>query len=140
MPDPPRVRERQRSAWYAPEDDLVGMPDIGRFSSPDAYYATLFHELGHATGHPRRLARTGVCETVRYGSNDYSREELVAELASAFVCASIGLDNSLSDNAAAYIAGWLSVLRADSRAVVVAAGQAQRAAEWLFGRTLSLAE
>ena len=120
------------------------MPDLGAFVSPDAYYATRFHELAHATGHPRRLGRKGVAGTVRFGSADYSREELVAELASAFVCAAIGLDNSLDnslvDRSAAYVAGWLRALREDNRAVVVAAGQAQRAAEWIFGRTLKLAE
>lgn len=140
MPDPPKVREGERAAWYAPGEDLVGVPAIGAFHMPDAYYATLFHELGHATGHPRRLARPAVSEGIRLGSADYSREELVAELASAFVCAAVGLDNSLEDNAAAYVAGWLRALREDSRAVVVAAGQAQRAADWMLGKVPGLAE
>ena len=140
MPDPPSVREGCRGAWYAPLSDEVGIPAMSVFASPDAYYATLFHELGHATGHPRRLARLGVEGTFELGSPAYAREELVAELASAFACAAIGLDGSLTENSAAYVAGWLRALTADPRAFVVAAGQAQRAAEWIFGRALSLAE
>jgi len=138
MPDPPTVREGEVSAWYAPGEDIVGIPLIGSFVSADAFYATLFHELGHATGHARRLGRPGISDTTRFGSAEYGREELVAELASAFVCATIGLDNSLVDNAAAYVAGWLKALRDDPRMVVVAAGQAQRAADWMFGQTACL--
>lgn len=140
MPDPPRIEKGHCTAWYAPADDLVGIPDIGAFAAADGYYASLFHELAHGTGHPRRLGRPYVAGEVRFGSADYSREELVAELASAFVCAAVGLDNSLVENSAAYLAGWLRALRGDSRAILVASGQAQRAADWIFGRTLSLAE
>lgn len=140
MPDPPEVREGGSRAWYAPAEDLVAVPPLCAFETADAFYATLWHELGHATGHPRRLGRPGVSESAAFGSADYSREELVAELASAFVCAAVGLDNSLAENSAAYVAGWLRALGEDHRAVVVAAGQAQRAADWIFGRTLGLAE
>ena len=140
MPDPPTLREGQRSAWYAPSEDLVGLPSLGAFLSADAFYATALHELAHSTGHPRRLDRPGVRGTVRFGSADYGMEELVAELASAFVCAAIGLDNSLLDNSASYVEGWLSALRNDRKAIVVAAARAQRAAEWIFGRTKSLAD
>ncbi len=140
MPAPPTVREGQRSAWYAPAEDLVGLPALGAFRTADAFYATLFHELGHATGHASRLDRPGVRGTVRFGSEDYGMEELVAELASAFVCAAVGLDNSLVDNSAAYVQGWLRALRNDRKALVVAAARAQRAAEWIFGRTKGLAD
>ncbi len=140
MPDPPGVRTGEGAAWYAPEADLVGLPAMASFRSADSFYATLFHELGHATGHARRLGRPGLGNTVRYGSADYGREELVAELASAFVCASIGLDNSLVDDTASYVAGWLKALRDDPRAVVAAAGQAQRAADWMLGKTPGLAD
>jgi antirestriction protein ArdC len=135
MPSPPKVEEGQRSAWYSPSNDLVGIPALGSFESADSYYATLFHELGHSTGHPSRLNRAGVVEVARFGSADYSREELVAELCSAFLCASIGLDGSLIENAASYIDGWLKALKADARALVSASGQAQRAADWLLGKT-----
>lgn len=140
MPDPPSIREGGANAWYRPSDDLVGLPPIGKFRTPDAYYATLFHELGHSTGHVKRLARPGVTGSAAFGSDDYSREELVAELASAFLCCLAGLDNSLADDSASYIAGWLKVLKGDPKAVIVASGQAQRASEWVLGRTAGLAE
>lgn len=133
MPDPPTIREGGSSAWYSPGEDLIQVPSLRDFRSSDAFYATLFHELGHATGHERRLNRTGVTGTIRFGSEDYGREELVAELASAFLCGHAGLDNSLEANSAGYIAGWLGAIRADPKAVVVAAAQAQRAADFVLG-------
>lgn len=133
MPDPPSIHTKARSAFYIPKDDAVHMPAFERFQSADAYYSTLFHELSHSTGHEKRLNRKGVTEVVRFGSNDYSREELVAELSSAFCCATVGLDNSLTDDAASYIGGWLRVLGDDPKAVVIAAAQAQRAADYIRG-------
>lgn len=134
MPSPPRVQEGERSAWYVPADDAIGVPDIHSFVSADAYYATLWHELGHSTGHPSRLNRTGISTVARFGTAEYSREELVAEFCSAFLCAAVGLDGSLVENSAAYVGGWLKALREDPRAAVVAAGQAQRAADWILGK------
>lgn len=133
MSDPPTIREGGSSAWYSPGEDLIQVPSLKDFRSSDAFYATLFHELGHATGHERRLNRTGVTSTIRFGSEDYGREELVAELASAFLCGLAGLDNSLEDNSASYIAGWLGAIRADPKTVVLAAAQAQRAADFVIG-------
>jgi antirestriction protein ArdC len=133
MPDPPHILEQGRSAWYRPHDDQVGMPPLDRFASADHFYATLFHELAHATGHEKRLARKGIMETIVFGSDSYGHEELVAELASAYCCASIGLDNSLVGDSASYIDHWLSVLKHDHKAIVVAAGQAKRAADYIRG-------
>jgi antirestriction protein ArdC len=131
MPDPPAIRENGTSAWYSPGDDLIQVPKLEAFHSTDAFYATLFHEFGHATGHERRLNRPGVSGTVRFGSETYGREELVAEMASAFLCAHAGLDNSLADDSASYIQGWLEVIRSDPKAVTAAAAQAQRAADFI---------
>ena len=130
MEDRPRISEGI-SAWYRPGDDLVQIPAIARFKSADSYYATLFHELGHSTGHPRRLNRRAVSDRVLFASGEYSKEELVAELTSAFCCATVSLDNSLIDDAASYIDGWLRVLRGDPKAMVIAAAQAQRAADFI---------
>lgn len=135
MPDPPQIVQNGTAAWYRPSDDLVTVPPLDRFVSADAFYATLFHELGHATGHPDRLARSGVTGSVRFGSGEYGREELVAEMTSAFCCAVLSLDNSLLGSSASYIQGWLSALKADPKAVVVAAAQAQRAADYVRGVT-----
>lgn len=131
MPNPPSIREGGSAAWYRPSDDLVQVPPISSFETPDDYYATLFHELGHSTGHPTRLARPEMLGEIQYGSGDYGREELVAELASAFVCASIGLDNSLVENSARYIDGWLQSLNRDQKLLLLAAGQAQRASDFI---------
>lgn len=133
MAEPPKIRHGCRNAWYTPGDDIVGMPDLSQFESADSYYATLFHELGHATGHTSRLARAGVSSVARFGSEGYGHEELVAELTSAFCCARAGLDNSLTANAAAYIEGWLRVIRDRPKTMVIAASQAQRAADWIAG-------
>ncbi|MGV3615287.1 MAG: ArdC family protein [Fimbriimonas sp.] len=133
MPDPPTIREGGSSAWYSPGQDLIQVPHLRDFRSSDAFYATLFHEMGHATGHERRLNRPGVTGTVRFGSENYGREELVAELASAFLCAHSGLENSLESSSADYIAGWLDAIRSDPKAVVIAAAQAQRAADFVLG-------
>lgn len=133
MPNPPFVDEQGTEAWYLPEKDLVRIPKIGSFESADAFYATLFHELIHSTGHESRLNRNGVMGSIHFGSEEYSREELVAELGSAFCCAAIGLDNSLVQDSASYIGGWLRALRSDPKAILVASGQAQKAADYIRG-------
>ncbi len=133
MLNPPTIQEGGQAAWYKPSQDLVQVPNLVTFDSIDAFYATLFHELGHATGHPSRLNRPGINGEIQFGSGLYSREELVAELTSAFCCATVSLDNSLTDHAAAYIQSWLEVLKADSKAIVMAAAQAQKAADYIKG-------
>ncbi len=135
MREPPTIREGGQTAWYRPSVDTVQIPPLKAFQSADAYYATLFHELGHATGHEKRLNRSGVTGDIQFGSGEYSKEELVAELTSAFCCATVSLDNSLLADSASYIQGWLSVLKADQKAVVIAAAQAQRAADYIKGVT-----
>lgn len=132
MASPPAIVQGGSTASYSPSEDLVRVPRVGQFRSTDAFYATLFHELGHATGHPSRLNRPGVAGTVRFGSESYGREELVAELASAFCCAHAGLDGSMEEQAA-YCAGWLRAIRGDPKAFVTAAGQAQKAADRILG-------
>lgn len=132
MPNPPKIVEGGSVACYLPPQDLVRIPKIRDFESAEAYYATLFHELGHSTGHINRLDRPGVTGAINFGSCDYSREELVAELTSAFCCAEVGIDNSILNNAASYIHGWLEALQGDPKAVVAAAGQAQRATDYIF--------
>ncbi len=135
MPDPPRIVEQGASAWYHPGNDLIQVPPLGRFRTADAFYATLFHELGHATGHASRLNRSGIMGEIQFGSGTYSKEELVAELTSAFCCAIVSLDNSLIEDSASYINGWLGILKADPKAVVIAAAQAQRATDYIKGVT-----
>ncbi len=119
MPNPPTIAEGGNAAWYRPSDDHVQIPELNRFHSPDAYYATLFHELGRATGHESRLNRSKVMGQIRFGSGEYGKEELVAELTSPFCAATVSLDDRLFGDSASDIDGWLSVLRADPKAVVL---------------------
>ena len=133
MPNRPTITESGQAAWYMPSADRVNIPALGSFESADAYYATLLHELGHATGHESRLHRKELQGVVRFGSADYSREELVAELTSAYCCATLRLDNSLIDNSAAYLKGWLKALKDDPKMIVIASARAQKAADYIRG-------
>ncbi|MEH3101664.1 ArdC family protein [Sphingomonas adhaesiva] len=114
-------------AFYAPEPDFIRVPSQPTFRDQINYYRTCFHELAHWTGHPRRLARklTGGRST-----KDYAREELVAEMGTAFVCASLGIVPTVRH--ADYLASWLEVLREDSRAIFRAASQASKAADFIL--------
>src|SRR3989304_3156844 len=120
-------------ACYRTALDQVTMPARGAFDNPAEYYSTLFHELTHSTGHKDRLNRASVADcTSFFGSPDYSREELVAELGAAFLCASAGIENIQAfNNSAAYLAHWLKNLKADARLIVQAAAQANKAADFI---------
>lgn len=134
----PAIKHGMSKAYYSPGGDYVGMPDNSKFTSIGHYYATLFHELTHSTGHVSRLARAGVTDpAARFGNALYSKEELVAEMGSAFLCglAGIGETGGLIDNAAAYVAGWLKALRDDKKLVIQAAGLAQKAVDHICGTT-----
>ncbi len=135
MTNAPTVRSHSRKASYDPVSDTVSMPRPEVFESGEGYYATLFHELTHSTGHASRLNRKGITEVIRLGSPTYTREELVAEMGAAFLCGEAGILETQFDQSAAYIDGWLGQLRKDTKLVVVAAAQAQKAADYILGRT-----
>lgn len=118
-------------AYYTPSADTVTIPEPTGFRSPEAYYATLFHELAHATGHAKRLGRG--LGGAQFGSPEYAREELIAEMGAAFLCAEAGISPATVEDSAAYIASWLKALRNDRKLVVVAAGAAQKAANHILG-------
>ena len=133
MPQRPEIVHGGGQPAYVPRTDTVKMPERVRFETPAGYYATLFHELTHATGHQSRLDRPGITELAAFGSPVYSREELVAGDGPQRSCAAhTGIENSTFDNSAAYIAGWLQKMRSDKKLVVQAAGQAQRAADFIL--------
>ena len=120
--------------FYSPTRDVVNMPSIRQFESSQDYYATCFHELAHSTGHPSRLNREGITNPTGFGSKSYSREELIAEMAAAFVCAKVNIDvEPLMDNSASYLAGWLKVLKEDNGFIFKAAAEAQKAADFILG-------
>ena len=120
-------------AYYAPRQDMVGMPERKRFTTEDGYHATLFHELVHSTGHEKRLKRQSITERNGFGSDPYCKEELIAELGSAFLCGQAGIVERTIDGSAAYLEGWLKQLKSDKTLIVYAAAQAQKAADFILG-------
>jgi antirestriction protein ArdC len=117
-------------ADYHPATDTIRLPLRSQFRSAEGYYATAFHEAGHSTGHPDRLNRPGIAAFDHFGSDKYAREELIAQMSSSLLCAQTGIENPETfENSASYIAGWLSALNHDTRLVVTAAAQAQRACD-----------
>jgi antirestriction protein ArdC len=117
-------------ADYHPATDTIRLPLRSQFRTGEGYYATAFHEAGHSTGHPTRLNRPGIAAFDHFGSDKYAREELVAQMSSSLLCAQTGIDNPETfENSASYIAGWLTALNHDTRLVITAAAQAQRACD-----------
>lgn len=116
-------------AYYSPSRDLVSVPNIYQFKDSAEYYSTLFHELGHSTGHASRLNRfAGEAKNAAFGSESYSKEELVAEITSATILATIGLENGNTfRNSAAYVQGWATHIKNDPMMFVSAAGKADKA-------------
>jgi antirestriction protein ArdC len=127
----PAIEVGGTQAFYRPATDTVRMPGSARFETSEAYYSTLFHELAHSTGHPSRLNREMVATPRPFGSPDYGREELVAEMTAAFLCSAAGIQPATIENQASYLAGWLKTIKGDKKLVVSAAGAAQRAADWI---------
>jgi antirestriction protein ArdC len=121
------IRTGGAHAFYRPSEDVVQIPPQPAFFEQINYYRTLFHELGHWTGHPRRLNRD---LTGRFGSKAYAKEELVAEITAAFVCAALSIKPTVRH--ADYLGSWLSVLREDNRAIFRAASKASKAADFLL--------
>ncbi len=125
------IRHGGNMAFYAPGPDRIQLPPFEAFRSVEAYYATALHELTHWTRHESRLDRD--FGRKRFGDEGYAREELVAELGAAFLCADLGIEGEAREDHAAYLASWLKVLKEDKRAIFQAAAHAQRAADFLFG-------
>jgi antirestriction protein ArdC len=125
--------ESEMRAYYVPRTDSVHMPARNRFVDAPHYYSTLFHELVHSTGHESRLNRTfGSC----FGDELYSKEELVAEMGAAFLCAIAEIANEHTDrNTTAYLQSWIAKLEEDNRLIVHAAANAQRAVDTIIGTT-----
>jgi antirestriction protein ArdC len=117
-------------AFYSPSHDFIQVPPQEAYFEPINWYRTTLHELGHWTGHTSRLDRGF---SGRFGGSAYAREELVAELCSAFLCAELGVAPTVRH--ADYLGSWLQVLKEDSRAIFQAASLASRAADYVMGRT-----
>ncbi len=121
-------------AFYRPAEDRITMPDRARFTGTEtsdpteSWYGTLLHELTHWSGATHRLDRQ---LSSRFGDQAYAMEELVAELGAAFLCADLGIAATPRPDHAAYLSGWLKVLKEDKKAVFTAASAASKAADWL---------
>ena len=124
MPNRPEIKTGNQAS-YRPLADIVTMPAKNTFTSPEGYYATLYHELGHSTLHASRLDRE---------NKNYAKEELVAELTAAYLCGQSGITPQTIDNASSYIASWLQSLRNDHKMIIQAASLAQKATDYILGK------
>jgi antirestriction protein ArdC len=112
------------------------MPAKSLFNSLEEFYSTVYHELTHSTGHSSRVGREGIEDIAAFGSESYSKEELIAEMGAAMLCGVTGISPTTITNSAAYLQGWMNRLRGDSKLLVSAASQAQKAADYIQGGAL----
>lgn len=131
----PVIEHGGGQAYYRPTEDKVRIAQPERFETAESYYATLFHELAHSTGHISRLDRALDKKLAPFGSADYSKEELIAEMGAAFLAANAGISPPTIDQSAAYIDGWRKKLKGDKKLIIQAAGAGQRAADHILGVT-----
>ncbi len=110
------------------------MPNKAAFVNLEEYYSTLYHELTHAAGALSRLNRETLSTPATFGSKSYAREELIAEKGAAYLCTITGIAHATIENSAAYIQGWRDTISKDSRLVVLAAAQAQKAVNHIIGQ------
>jgi antirestriction protein ArdC len=135
VPDMPLITfSGKAAAYYNLEKDEIALPKMKSFKTSTAYYATVFHELIHATGAEKRLHRKTVTERVSFGTPSYALEELIAEMGSAFLCRFSGILPAEINNTVAYLDNWLEVLKGDKRFIIAASGQAQKAVDFLLNR------
>lgn len=121
------------SAYYSPAMDTVVVPRLDQYSEIEEYYSTMFHELVHSTGVSKRCDR-GLGRLSGKGTEEYSKEELVAEIGSAMICNQLGLDSAKAfRNSVAYLQGWLSRLKNDNHMIVWAAAKAEKAVKYIYG-------
>ena len=128
----PEIRHaKQDQAFYSPSYDYVSMPQPEQFNSPEEYYSTLFHELGHSTGHHSRLDRAF---GKSFGDDLYSKEELTAEFCAAMVCGHCEIDTSQTiQNSAAYVKSWIKALKNDKKLIVMGSSRGEKAARMILG-------
>ena len=125
----PVIKHEEQRAYYSPSQDIINLPKKETFHSVEQYYATAFHEAVHSTSHETRLNRD---LKGGFGKESYGKEELVAELGSAFLCAKTGI-NSTIENQASYIDNWIKAIKGDSKLIVTASGKAQKAVDYILG-------
>lgn len=135
MLEPIEIRHGGDRAFYRPSEDFIQLPPRNAFHDVTEYYSTRFHEMVHSTGSTKRLNRASLVDLVAFGDTNYSKEELVAELGAAFLCAHAGINNTASEkNSAAYLQGWSRKLREDKKLFYNAAKEAQAALDYIIGK------
>jgi len=132
MPKCPDIRHKEHSAFYNKSEDFVNVPRMEAFKDSESYYSTLFHELVHSTGHNERLNRKELITNKAFGSEDYAREELTAEMGASYLKSYAGIPIKKLENNAAYIQSWLKRLKEDKRFIVHASAQAQKATDYIL--------
>jgi len=127
----PIIHEKGDRAYFSPARDEIHLPLRDQFVRAAEYYSTAFHESVHSTGHEKRLNR--LSKNTHFGNEDYSKEELVAEVGAAILMNEVGIETKGSfRNSAGYIQNWLTALRNDSRMIVSAAGKAEKAVKLIM--------
>jgi len=135
MPKKPPIIHGGIAACYIPSADVIHLPPPEHFSSRAEYYATAYHELAHSTGHPSRLDRPEI-QSSRFGSENYSKEELIAEFASNMLLSQSGIYHQKQfDNSASYCAGWLSALKNDRTMLMGAGAAAGKVSDYICNRS-----
>ncbi len=137
MPQRPPIKHQEQRAFYSPPIDFVNMPKMETFIDSESYYATLFHELVHSTGHENRLNRPEVTDFTFFGSHEYSKEELTAEIGACYLTNHAGIGEKHFDNNIAYIQGWLNKLRNDKKFIVYASARAQNATDFILNKQVN---
>ncbi len=122
------------SPCYSPSQDVIKMPNLNDFTGSEEFYSTMFHEMAHSTGHQSRLNRKGITDPVKFGSDNYSKEELVAELTACFICNEIGLKPAVIENQTAYINSWIKVLKKDFDLIRHASIEAEKAYKFILDK------
>ncbi|WP_163713750.1 ArdC family protein [Mangrovibacterium lignilyticum] len=130
--DCPQIRYDQSHAFYSPSGDYIGMPNPRTFYKDEQFYAVLYHEATHATGHINRTGRHEKLPDHRFNSRDYSFEELVAEMGASFLCYLTGIQNATIDNSAAYIKSWIRKFKEDKKMLLIASSMAQKAVDYIL--------
>lgn len=119
-------------AFFRPISDSITVPAASQYTNGAEYLSTLYHEIVHSTGIETRLNRYQSTDPIRFGSEVYAKEELVAEIGAAFCCAAYGIDQSTIENSAAYIGGWLKALKDDRQLMISAASAAEKACRFII--------
>lgn len=141
MPNKPKLSQNGGDqAFYRPSTDSVHLPKMGWFKSSQYFYSVAFHELIHSTGHKSRLNREGIVSFDKFGSEKYANEEMVAEIGGAYMCAHAGILNWTIERSADYVENWRQVLvkngKADKKFIFNAASSAQKAADYILGKSV----